>query len=44
MLNTKHYALLNELDIEHFYKESEGDHSWKWWDFHIQDALRFLFE
>ena len=42
--NQNFHALLNELDIEHFYKESEGDHSWKWWDFHIQDALRFLFE
>ncbi len=38
------HALLNELNIEHFYKESEGDHSWQWWDLHIQDALRFLFE
>ena len=42
--NQNFHALLNELNIEHFYKESEGDHSWKWWDLYIQDALRFLFE
>ena len=25
--------------IEHVYVESEGDHSWEWWDLHIQDAI-----
>ena len=42
--NQVFHSLLNELGIEHFYKESEGDHSWKWWDMHIQDGLRYLFE
>ncbi len=41
--NQDFHALLNELNIEHFYKESKGDHSWPWWDLHIQDALCFLF-
>lgn len=36
--------LLQELNIEHSYSESEGDHSWKWWDLHIQDVLKFFFE
>ncbi len=40
--NRRYDALLNELDIEHVYKESEGNHSWKWWDLHIQDTLDFL--
>ena len=35
--------LLEKLGIEHCYSESQGNHSWKWWDLHIQDGLRFLF-
>ena len=35
--------LLCELGVEHKYLESEGDHSWKWWDLHIRDGLKFLF-
>ena len=35
---------LTDLQIPHTYKESEGNHSWKWWDLHIQDALSFLFD
>ena len=30
---------LTSLDIPHEFKMSEGDHSWKWWDLHIQNAL-----
>lgn len=41
--NRTYHALLTELGIKHGYKESEGDHSWKWWDLHIQDALTYLF-
>lgn len=41
-VNRDYHVLLTELGIEHCYKESEGDHSWKWWDLHIQDALCFL--
>ncbi|MBO4973013.1 MAG: esterase family protein [Clostridia bacterium] len=40
--NRKYSALLDELGVEHVYEESEGNHSWKWWDLHIQDALRYL--
>ena len=32
---------LTELDIPHTFKVSEGDHTWKWWDLHIQDALKW---
>jgi len=41
-INREYRDLLVELGVEHCYEESEGDHSWKWWDLHIQDALRFL--
>ena len=40
--NRKFKTLLDELGIKHRYEESEGDHSWKWWDMHIQDALRYF--
>ena len=33
---------LDALALEYLYEESEGDHSWRWWDLHIQDALRYL--
>jgi putative tributyrin esterase len=36
-------ALLTELGIEHLYEHSEGDHSWKWWDKHIRDTLKYFF-
>ena len=35
--------LLTELGIEHCYKESEGTHSWQWWDLHIQAGLKYIF-
>ena len=38
----KFHALLDELEVPHRYVESEGDHSWKWWDLHIQDVLHFF--
>lgn len=31
---------LSELGVKHFAEFSEGDHSWKWWDIHIQKALK----
>ncbi len=40
--NRNFHALLGELGVAHTYEESEGDHSWPWWDMHIQDALRCL--
>ena len=40
--NNRFSAHLCELGIEHKYEVSEGDHSWKWWDMHIQDAMDHL--
>lgn len=42
-VNRDYTQFLNELNIPHAYSESEGDHSWKWWDLHIQDVLEFFF-
>ena len=41
--NRNYHALLENLGIEHEYSESEGDHSWKWWDLHIRDGLEYFF-
>ena len=35
-------ALLTDLGVEHKYVQSEGNHSWAWWDMHIQDGLDHL--
>ena len=40
--NRRFDALLCENGIEHAYVESEGDHSWEWWDKHIQDAINYF--
>ena len=40
--NNRFDALLNELDVDHVYRTSEGDHTWRWWDMHIQSALDYL--
>ncbi len=40
--NRKFRDLLAQLQVDHHYAESEGNHSWKWWDMHIQDALKYL--
>lgn len=42
-VNRRYHAHLDSLGIQHEYRESEGDHSWKWWDMHIQPGLEFLF-
>ena len=34
--------LLTELGIEHKYDQSEGNHSWGWWDKHIKDGLEYV--
>jgi len=41
-INREYRDLLNELGVEHCYEEGEGDHTWPWWDLHIQDALKYL--
>ena len=38
-VNKRFSAHLNELGIAHTFKTSEGNHSWKYWDMHIQNAL-----
>jgi S-formylglutathione hydrolase FrmB len=35
---------LSELNVPHQFKFSVGDHNWKWWDLHIQDALDYLLD
>ena len=40
--NREYRDLLDSLSVEYTYKESEGNHTWKWWDLHIQDALNCL--
>lgn len=37
--NNRLHAHLNNLGIAHEYHTSEGNHSWKYWDMHIQNAL-----
>ncbi len=33
---------LTELGIDHKFESSEGTHTWKWWDLHIQSALEWI--
>ena len=40
--NRRFHELLERLQVSHCYEESEGNHSWKWWDLHIQTALDYL--
>lgn len=42
--NRAYRDLLESLEIKHLYEESEGDHSWKWWDLHIQSALNYMLD
>ena len=37
-------SLLTELSVPHKFTFSEGEHSWKWWDMHIQNGLKYVFE
>ncbi len=41
-MNRRFNAHLEQLDVKYSYNESEGNHTWPWWDLHIQDALRYL--
>jgi enterochelin esterase-like enzyme len=40
--NRKMHGLLEECRVAHRYMESEGNHSWRWWDKHICTALEYL--
>lgn len=35
---------LTSLGVAHDFHVSEGNHSWQWWDLHIQDGLKWIFE
>lgn len=35
---------LSALGVTHKYEESEGNHSWKWWDLHIQSGLKYILD
>lgn len=35
---------LTELGAPHCLETSEGDHSWKWWDLHIQSGLKWVLD
>lgn len=41
-INRKFHSELERLHIAHCYEESEGDHSWKYWDKHIQSGLKYI--
>lgn len=40
--NRQFHALLDTLGVEHAYEEGEGNHSWHWWDLHIQDGMNYI--
>ena len=40
--NRNYRELLNKLQIEHRYEESQGTHTWKYWDQYIQTALEYI--
>lgn len=42
--NQRLHMLFSDLQVKHLYEESEGNHSWKWWDLHIQDAIDYLLQ
>ncbi len=35
--------LLSRLEVPHVFTSSEGDHTWRFWDMHIQSALKWKF-
>ena len=41
-VNRKYHQFLDTLNIPHLYEESEGTHTWKWWDLYIQRALDYM--
>ena len=42
-VNRQYRDLLCELGIAHTYSESEGNHSWQWWDLHIKRGIEYFF-
>jgi S-formylglutathione hydrolase FrmB len=41
-INYAYDAHLNALDVPHVFKTSEGNHTWKWWDLHIQNGVNYI--
>ena len=41
-INREFHAMLDTLGVEHLYEESEGNHTWRYWDMHVQDAMKYL--
>ena len=39
-INQDFSAHLTNLGIPHTFETSEGNHSWRWWDLHLQSALK----
>ena len=39
--NRNFHTYLDEIGFEHLYQEFPGDHSWSYWDLHVQAALQF---
>ncbi len=42
--NQAFHEHLVKLGIDHHYSESEGDHTWKWWDSKVQAALSYFLD
>lgn len=40
--NRKLHQQLNELNIEHIYKENTGKHEWIYWETHIKETILFF--
>ena len=40
-MNRRFSAQLTELGVSHKYEESEGSHTWKFWDLHIKDGIEY---
>ncbi|MBO5931036.1 MAG: hypothetical protein J6Q70_02235 [Clostridia bacterium] len=35
-------AHLRALGVPHVFETSQGNHTWKWWDLHIQDGVQYV--
>lgn len=40
-VNRRFHEFLISEKVNHIYKESQGDHTWKFWDGHIEKALQW---
>lgn len=40
--NRKLHQQLNDLKIDHIYKENEGKHEWMYWETHIKETILFF--